>query len=256
MIRRLTTVLCTAVLASFSISVTAAETNVVEAFGCNFNDGKTMSDLDAVVKYYTAQRSKIASPALQKMVSRVWTPTLGNVPVDLVWFNSNLTYTEWGEVREALVASSTGDAIQARFDAVMTCPSSGLYSNEALFNNLDTKPFKDDGRVVIESFRCRLHPGKSMADSDAAIAAWKPVFAKAVASTGAASFVARRLPIISGFDFDLGYLLVWDDAVAYSTANEAFRADPAGAKSDALFAAAHRCESGLFDSRTVVAPPE
>ena len=84
MIRRLTTVLCTAVLASFSISVTAAETNVVEAFGCNFNDGKTMTDLDAVVKYYTAERSKIASPALQKMVSRVWTPTLGNVPVDLV----------------------------------------------------------------------------------------------------------------------------------------------------------------------------
>ena len=69
MIRRLTTVLCTAVLSSFSISATAAETNVVEAFGCNFNDGKTMTDLDAVVKYYSAERSKIGE--LHQLTSKI-----------------------------------------------------------------------------------------------------------------------------------------------------------------------------------------
>ena len=253
MIRKILTVLCTASLASFSISATA-QTNVVEAFGCNFNDGKTMADLDAVVKFYTAERKKIDSPALQKMVSRVWTPALGNVPVDLVWFNSNLTYTEWGEATDALATS--GAAILERFNAVMTCPSSGLYTNEQLFNSLEKQPFKDDGGVVIESFRCKLNPGKSLSDSDAALAAWKPVFTKAVASTGATSFVGRRVPIISGFDVDLGYLAVWDDAVAYATANEAFDADPAGAESDALFAEAHRCQSALFNSRTLVPPPQ
>jgi hypothetical protein len=184
----------------------------------------------------------------------VWTPALGNVPVDLVWFNSNLTFAEWGEVTEALAAD--GSAILDRFNAVMTCPSSGLYANETLFTTLPDKSFEADGSVTIESFRCRLHPGKTMADSDAALAAWKPVFAKAVAAKDAASFVGRRTPIISGADVDLGYFAVWDDAVAYSTANEAFDADPAGAKSDGLFAEAHRCDSALFNSRTVVPPPQ
>ncbi len=254
MIRKLLAVLGTAFLVAFSTSATA-ETNVVEAFGCNFVAGKTMADLEAATKYYVAERSKIASPPLQKMVSRVWTARLGNVPVDFVWFNSNLSYKEWGQMRDALAASEVGAAVQARFDAVATCPSSGLYTNEMLFMNLDTKPFKDDGGVVLESFRCRLHPGKTIADSDKALAVWKPVFTKAVAATSASSFVGRRFPIISGFDFDLSYLAVWDDATAYAAGNEAYRADPDGAKADALFAAAHRCESALFDARTLVAEP-
>lgn len=255
MTRRLTAVLCTVVALS-PFFTHAAETNVVEAFGCNFNAGKTMADLDSVVKYYTAERSKVASPALQKMVSRVWTPQFGNVPVDFVWFNSNLSYTEWGAMRDALAASKVGDAIQARFDSVVTCPGSGLYANEQLFSSLEEKPFQDDGSVVIESFRCNLHEGRSMADSDAALAAWKPVFTKAIATTGSASLVARRTPLISGTGFDLGYLAVWDDNDAYAAGNEAFRADPGSAKSGGLFAAAHRCESALFTSRTVVDAPD
>ena len=62
-----------------------------------------------------------------------------------------------------------------------------------------------------------------MADSDAAIAAWKPVFAKAVASIGAASYVGRRVPIIGGSGgLDLGYFAVWDDATSYAKGNAAF----------------------------------
>lgn len=255
MTRKLTTALCAAAIAFLSISVRAAETNVVEAFGCKFNEGKTMADLDAVVKYYVAERSKVSSPALQKMVSRVWTPSLGNAPVDLVWFNSNLTYTEWGQVSDVLASSEVGRAIQARFNEVLTCPGSSLWAQDVLFSTLEAKPFKDDGTVIVNSFRCRLQPGKTIADTDAAVAAWKPVFEKAVAATGATAIAARRIPIVSGTGFDLAYIVAWDDNATYAATEEAYRADPGSAKADTLFAAAHTCESALFNSRTVVAEP-
>jgi hypothetical protein len=252
--KMLTAALLCAAATLLSLSA-RAETNVVEAFACEFNPGMGRDDLDSVVKYYVAERSKVASPALQKMVSRIWTPVLGTVPFDFVWFNSNVTYREWGEVTKAFAASAVGAEVNARFDAVATCASSGLYAQDVLFNNLAQKPLTADP-VVIESFLCTLNEEKSLADSDAAIAAWKPVFEKAVASTGASSFVGRRTPIISGSGFDLSYFAVWADAVTYADTNEAFRMSSNSAKSDALFAEAHRCNSALFTGHTLVAPPE
>ncbi len=251
---KLRAVFVTAMAGLFFMSAHAAELQVVEGFGCNFNPGKGMKDLEDVTAYYVANRAKIASPALQKMRSVVWQPMLGNVEVDLVWFNGNLTYSEWGEVTDAISGSEVGAAIQAKFDEVLTCPASGLAVNEQLFRS--DKAFTEDESVTIESFRCTLNPGKTMADSDAAIAAWKPVFAKAVASIGAASYVGRRVPIIGGSGgLDLGYFAVWDDATSYAKGNAAFLADPDNTKSGALFAEAHRCASALFSGRVMVAAP-
>jgi hypothetical protein len=245
-------VLC-AVLTFFSIA-SRAETNVVEAFACDFLPGNSMTDLDSVTDFYASQRSKIKSPALQKMVSRVWTQDFGAAPYDFVWFNSNMTFTEWAEMRQAFSTSPLGNQIQAKFDAVSECARSGLYAQEALFSNLEEKPLSG-GQAVIESYLCDLHPGKSIADSDAAIDIWKPVFEKAVASAGASSFVARRTPIISGSGFDLAYFAVWKDTVAYAAGNEALRSNPANVRSSAAFEAAHRCDSTLFTSKTMVPPP-
>lgn len=255
--RRSTTVLCTAlVLSTLSLfsQPLVAETSVVEAHACKFNAGKSMADLEAAAEYYKTQRSKISSPALQSMVSRVWTPVLGSMDYDFVWFNSNLNYSGWGEMRNAWDTSPVAADIDARFDAATTCARSGLYAQDYLVNNLEQKPFSD-GTVTVESFLCNLHEGRSIADSDKAIAAWKPVFEKAIASTGASSVVIRRTPIISGSGFDLSYMAVWDDAAIYANSNEAFRSDTNSAKSDALFAAAHRCSSTLFTSRTLVPAP-
>ena len=255
-IRTITTALSAAFLAiALPTSGQAAEAPTVsEAFGCNFNEGKGIADLDKAIDYYKATRKQIESPELQKMLSRVWTPFLGSVPVDFVWFNGNMTLVEWGKITDVMVKSKRGKAIQAKFDEVATCSSSSLSTNEILVNT--EKDFADDGEVTIESYRCRLHPGKGIFDSDAALDAWKPPFQKAIKATNSASVVVRRLPIISGSGFDLSYLVVWDDATALAVGNSTFDADPNSAKSDQLFEAAHRCESALFTSRTVVQPGE
>jgi hypothetical protein len=230
-----------------------AAQSVVEAFGCNLNDGKTMDDLMAVAAHYEGQRSKIDSDALQKMRSVVWTPIRGSAQIDFVWFNTNLSYSEWGEVTDAWARSNVAQSIQARFDEVSTCGGSGLYANQLLFSN-DTA-FKDDGGVMIESYRCNLRAGKSMADSDKALDAWRPVFEKHVEAAGVSSFVGRRTPIISGNGFDLSYIGVWDDATTFAAVNEAILTDPNN-RSGALFEAAHSCESALFNAQVVVPPAD
>jgi len=249
MFNRCAAVFATALL--FCGSAFAAQP-VVEAYGCNLNEGKTMEDLMEVTKYYENQRSKVDSDALQQMRSVVWVPVRGNVTVDFVWFNTNMSYSEWGEITDAWEGSSVAQEIQGRFDAVSTCVGSGVYASEVLYTN-DTQ-FKEDGGVAIESYRCRLHPGKTLADSDAALDAWRPVFDKHVSAAGVSSFVSRRTPIISGNGFDLSYLAVWDDASTFASVNEARLADPADARSANLFNAAHRCESALFNAQVVVQP--
>ena len=239
----------------FSFSVHAAETNVVEAFVCNLNPGKTMADLSAATENYVSQRGRIDSPTLQKLVSRVWVPNIGSAEMDFVWFNTNMTFREWGEMRNAYMASSVGASIQAQFDEVSTCERSGIYAQEMLFTNLDEQSF-EEGPVSIESYVCLLHEGKTIADSDAAVEAWKPAFAIAVEQTGATTFVGRRTPIISSSGFDLAYFAVWDSTVEFADTNQTFDANPASATSDGLFAAAHRCDSTLFTSTTMVPPPD
>jgi hypothetical protein len=251
-LRTITAVLYTILLSvSFFITAQAADSPaVVEGFGCNFREGKDINDLDKAVDYYKAQRGKIASPELQKMGSVVWIPYRGNVAVDFVWINNNMTLNGWGNSNLAYESSKEGQAVQQKFDEVADCIASGLSTSETLFST--DEELADDDEVLIESYRCHLRPGKTMADSDAAIAEWRPVFAKAAGATNAASIVFRRLPIISGSGFDLNYVVVWDDTATYAMASSAFLSNPDNTRSGELFAAAHSCESAMFKGRIVV----
>jgi hypothetical protein len=236
---------------SFFTTAQAADSPaVVEGFGCNFREGKDINDLDKAVDYYKAQRGKIDSPELQKMGSVVWVPYRGNVAVDFVWINNNMTLNGWGKSNLAFESSKVGQATQEKFDEVADCVGSGLSTTELLFST--DEELADDDEVLIESYRCHLRPGKTMADSDAAIAKWRPVMEKAVKATNAATVVFRRLPIISGAGYDLSYVAVWDDTAAYAMASSAFLSNPANTRSGELFAAAHSCVSAMFKGRIVV----
>lgn len=236
---------------SLFITVQAADSPaVVEGFGCNFLEGKGINDLNKAIDYYKTQIAKIDSPELQKMGSVVWIPYRGNVAVDLVWINNNMTLNDWGKSTVAFESSKEGQAAQQKFDEVADCVGSSLETSEVMFST--DKELADDDGVLIEAYRCHLRPGKTIADSDAAIAEWRPVFEKAIKATNVASLVFRRLPIISGSGFDLSYVAVWDDAVTYAMANSAFLSNPANTRSGELFAAAHSCESAMFKGRIVV----
>lgn len=249
LLRSVMAVLCAAFLAlSYSVPAQAADSPpIIEGFGCTFLEGQGFDDLDKAIDFYKAQLPKIESPELQKMGSVLWVPYRGTVNADFVWINTNMTLNEWGKLSVAYDSSKEGQAADEKFFDVAKC-NSGLATNETLFQTDDQ--FTDE--VLIQSFRCQLHPGKTVADTDAVIAAWKPVFAKAVKATNASSLVMRRLPLVSGSGYDLTYAVIWDDAAAYAEATSAFQADPDSAESDRLFTEAHRCDSAMFKARIVV----
>ena len=144
----------------FCTSARAADApDVIEAFACNFVAGKNMSDLDRTVDFYQSQRSKMKSPAINKMRSVIWQPMRGRVPYDLIWLNTNISLSEWGAATAALADTSAGQAVQARFDEVLVCDSSGIYTNEMLYRS--EGGLATDDEYVIESFRCKLNPGRS-----------------------------------------------------------------------------------------------
>ena len=242
-------ILLVATMALASLGAYAASPPVAELFACNFLEGKGMPDLEKALDAYRAAVPKIKSPELQKMRSNLWTPYRATTSYDFVWSNTNVTLDEWGKASLAYDSSKEGPAADAVFFSVAECRASGVVTQEVLFQTKQT--IKPDDDVLLESYACTLNPGKTMADSDAAIAVWKPVFAKA--ATGA-SAVLRRIPVISS-QYDMFYLAVWDDTVAYASATSAFMADPASNASNDALNAAHRCTGGLWKSRSIVRQP-
>ena len=250
LLRTAMAVLCTAFLSQAITARAADSPQVIEGFGCTFLPGKDFDDLDKAIDFFKAQVPKIKSPELQKMGSVLWVPYRGSVNADFIWINTNLTLNEWGRSSVAYYGSEEGRAAEDTFFKVAECPTSGLATNEVLFET--EEGFMDNESMLLQSYRCQLHPGKTIADTDAAIAAWKPAFEKAVKTTNAASLVMRRVPLVSGSGFDLTYATIWDDEAAYGEVNSAYLTDPNGVKADSLFNQAHRCESAMFKARIVV----
>ena len=192
-----------------------------------------MDDLNDAIEFYQSKITGIKSPEFHKMGSVLWLPYRGSVGVDFVWINNNITLSEWGKASVAYESSKEGQAADAKFFEMSTC-NSGLATSEVIFVTED-RELADDSEVLIESYSCILRDGQTLAATDAAIKAWRPVFASAVNGKKAASVVLRRVPLISGRGYDVSYAAVWDDPAVYGEVNEAFAMDPDSPKSGQLF---------------------
>jgi len=208
-----------------------------------------MDDLQKVIDYYAENRSKIGSSEVMKMSSGVWTPYRGNSRFDLIWGNAGLTLEEQGKANLAYDSSKQGQAIEARFNEVLDCPTSGFLVEEILFDDRENLNSIEGSEFLLESYACTLNPGKSLADVDAALAAWRVPFSRA-ATQGA--IVIKRTPVMMS-DYDVFYVGVWDNIADFAAAASAMTQDAEAAMSMSLLSAAHRCESGLWKWRGVVA---
>jgi hypothetical protein len=240
--------LCTITGLVLAIAVQAASPPATELYGCNFQDGKDMEDLQKVIDFYSENRAKIGSSELMKMGSNVWTQYRGSSPYDIVWANAGLTLEELGKANLAYDSSKEGQTAEARFNEVIDCGASGIVVNEVLFQDGELG-LQQGGEVLVESYACQLYPGKTLEDSDAAIAVWKGPFSRAVDGP---ALVLRRTPIMMG-EIDLMYLGVWQNIAQFTAVASSFAQDPEAATSNRLFSDAHRCQSGLWKVRNVIA---
>lgn len=242
---KLNAILTLTTICFLSVGAHAASPDVVEMFACNLLEGKTMADLDKVLAAYPGTVESVGSPEMSKSGTNVWLPYRGSTPYDFIWVNNNWTLDEWGKGSLAWDSSKEGPALDEKFFEVAECPSSGVALTQMVAQT--KQQVKQDGDVLLESYGCKFHPGKTLADADRALNVWRPVYERT--ATGG-SVAVRRTPVLPG-QFDLMYLLVWDDTAAYAASTTAYMADAGAPAADAAFYDVQTCTAGLWKSRSV-----
>jgi hypothetical protein len=97
----------------------------VETFACSYKDGKGAADLDKAIAYWQPEVEKIASPGLKAYSAWLWTPHRGTtLETDVFWIGAYPDLESWAEGDTSYYASATGQAIDARINAVVECRSS------------------------------------------------------------------------------------------------------------------------------------
>ncbi len=231
---------------STSFSVRAQETEqFASIWACNFKAGKGLDDLRAWRDFYVDQLGSIGSAA-SAVTSAAWTPRLAGSEFDLIWFDYTENMNAFGRGAEEWDASELGVQIDAAWDAMLDCTNSHHFRRQIYDGGqLNVTP-----PAVIETFQCRFHPGKSMADVEEALPRWAAVNDRL---EGSRAFLAYMFtPLHSNSGFDVSYYGVYDSITDYATATTEYLTSAAGQAMNAQWNEIHRCESSMFNGRIMI----
>ncbi len=232
----------------WSFAANAADTGPVrEFYACNFQDGKGMDDLMAIRDVIVEQIEKANNEDLSNQVSLLWTPVKTNGELDFLWFDMHENLNAMGRAASAFESSGGAAAIDALAAKTVQC-AAGIVTHEAIYQG--DEPIGGPGPVLVESYRCELHPGKTVVDAREAVDYWRGVIDDL---DGYDSFAAwMQTPVVSQSSADLYYFVVHADMAEYAARTSTYRASKGGMEADSRFNAVHRCESALWTGEVVV----
>jgi hypothetical protein len=108
--------LCSA--GAFAADAQPQPPGIVEAFTCNYNDGKDRDDLLAARDYMLKQSAKAG---LSPEPSFLWHRFKGSVTADIVWLTIHERLEAFGASVDAAAAAPAMSGVNARYDAVGKC---------------------------------------------------------------------------------------------------------------------------------------
>ncbi|MCZ6641346.1 MAG: hypothetical protein O7F71_07195 [Gammaproteobacteria bacterium] len=232
--------------------VRAAESPaVVEGFACNFLEGQGMAELQTATDNFNAAIGNLESEDVANLRAFLWVPYRTNAPYDVIWTSNHANLNAMGRFTSAVEADAAATAAVVAFDDVVDCDSA-ISLSEQIYTG--EGPPVTDPPALLESYRCNLLDGKTIADARAAATAWSAHVGN-IASYGSA-IAFMRTPLISGFDSDLSYLIVHNSVEEYAARNTDYINSDGVDAIGAGFNAVHTCRGGLFMSNRVVPPPE
>lgn len=230
----------------------AAETPaVVEGFACNFLPGQGMAELQTATDNFNAALANLDSEDVAAMLAFLWVPYRSNTDYDVIWTSNHANLNAMGRVTSAIEADPAATAAVAGFDDVVDCDSAINYSDQIYAGD---GPPVTAPPALLESYRCELRDGKTIADARAAASAWSAHIGNIASYSNALAFM--RTPLISGFQSDLSYLIVHDSVEQFAARETDYTNSDGVDAIGAGFGAAHTCRSALFMSTRVVPPPE
>ena len=236
-------------LVLLSCGTIAAETGPMrEFYACTFNEGKGMADLESVRDFVVEQIDKIGSPALSAMVSFVWTPYKTNTQADFLWFNMNENLNALGRAADAFNNSEEGAAAQARFGKVANCAAAGIVYHDQIYDGSEEISVPEGGAALLETFTCKLNPGKTLDDARAAVNVWRGVLDGLGMHTSYDAYM--QTPLVASTPYDLLYFAVHNNMTDYAARQTAYVTSDAdadaGAEADRGFAEVHHCDSAMW----------
>ncbi len=230
----------------WTFAASAAESGPVrEYYACNLLPGKTMNDVMAIRDALVKEIEKTGNADLSNRVSLLWTPLKTNGDLDFLWFDMHASIEAMGRAEQAFDASGGSARINAMAANVVDC-ASGIVTHDEIYQGSGEM---GQGPVVVESYRCMLHPGQTLADAQAAVASWQGVIRSLSGFDTFAGYM--QTPVISQSPADLFYFLVHPNIADFATRLATYRASPGGMEADRQFASVHRCESALWSGEVV-----
>lgn len=188
----LATLISFGLLAQYTAAQDNGKPTPLEAYFCNFQDGKTMADLEKVA----ARFSKWADKNAPDYTAWLLTPAFAqfNQTAEVIWFGSNPSGNSMGATIESYMAS--GGDLQADFDKVVDCGAHALASSVPV-NVPDGPPTNG----VVMFTECSMAEGN---DWSRALAAHKS-YSQSMRDLGAKNSNWLFFPMLGGMsdrDFD------------------------------------------------------
>lgn len=109
----------------YVFSLVADTTYSMEAFQCNYVNGKNYSDVQKVLPSWTEHVNENFSEPYSAAMLTPYLKSQSDVDFDLAWVGFSGNQEQMGVIADEWLA--TGSKIQAKWDKVVDCPSYGFY---------------------------------------------------------------------------------------------------------------------------------
>jgi len=240
--------------AGLTLSTTAlgAETGtVIESFGCNLKEGKTLADWRAASAALGSAARGL--PALDESWGGYLTPLRVTSQYDVAWVGISKNMNVWARETAAWLGSAEGNKVDAQFAQISDCDSA-LWVSTSLHEGLADDPADNDD--VVEFYACRLREGKGAADIEAVNRNWQATVAALSAKVPSYGNFSASVwtPLFATTSGDVFYWLLNDDLAAFARDTTTWMTSAEGQAADALTYSVLDCDAELWSGTRVHRP--
>lgn len=218
----------------------------MEAFFCNFNEGKDRDDLNGLRDFYVKQSQKAG---LAVPDAYLWTLNKGGSPNAMIWVNMYESLTAFAAANDAYRAAPETDEVDERSEEIIACEAHLGQVSYVFVRD----PEQDDAEsATLASYACNLRPGHGPAHVGALLEHIASV--NASMGDGAMDALIQISPATGTLTTPDLYVVAvsYRGAAAWAQHLADLEAAPGGRAVLAHFNDVLDCQMGLWDAERIV----
>lgn len=248
----LLTIAMLSLIAMFAAATQASQ--VVQAFACTLNDGKSIDNVWALTDAYIANWSKL-DQSDEGAGAFLWTPFRGASDYDYIIGFTNSSLNDMVTGLASYYDSGVGAPLDAQFAETGDCISAIMMSDQIKNGTIGNTADRELDAVV-ELFACTIDKGSDMDDIEAAERYWRDQVAD-LGSEATNKFEAYRWVPYRGGTGQADFLWVgnYPDFATWAEGETVYQGSKQGKAADARLEKVSTCTSSMWMGYWVVPPP-